>query len=99
MSNNPDDISTKDKVDFCITGTYFVPKFFYNSGSNSSVSYLQQIFFVGCDKNLTNDNDIINAIKNVYNKPFSFSINTKQADQKPSWLTKDTTGNQYYFFA
>ena len=99
MSNNPDDISTKDKVDFCITGAYFVPKFFYNSGSNSSVSYLQQIFFVGCDKNLTNDNDIINAIKNVYNKPFSFSINTKQANQKPSWLTKDITGNQYYFFA
>ena len=31
MSNNPDDLGIKDKVDFCISKKYFVPKFFQKS--------------------------------------------------------------------
>jgi len=76
MSNDPDNISTKDKVDFCINGVYFIPKYFFNSSSNSSVSYLQQTFFVGCKNTITNNDDITNAIKSVYNKPFAFCLNT-----------------------
>lgn len=98
MSNNPDNLSAKDKVDFCITGIYFVPKFFYNSSSNSSVSYLQQTFFVGCEDRITNNDDITNAIKGVYKKPFAFCLNTIKINEKPSWVSEEKTGG-YEFFA
>lgn len=75
MSNNPDDLGIKDKVDFCISKKYFLPKYFYNSSSDSTASYLQQIFFVGIDSNITDGNEIINSIKKVYDKPFSFCDN------------------------
>lgn len=75
MSDNPDDLSTKDKVDFCVTKTYFIPKYFYDSSSDSTTSFLKQIFFVGVPSETTDDNKIIDIIKNVYNKPFSFCNN------------------------
>ena len=75
MSNNPDDLSAKDKVDYCITKTYFIPKYFYDSPSDSTTSYLKQIFFVGVPSTTTDNNEIIDVIKNVYNKPFSFCNN------------------------
>lgn len=98
MSNNPDNLSAKDKVDFCITNKYFVPKYFFNSSSNSSVSYLQQTFFVGCADRITNNDDITNAIKGVYKKPFAFCLNTIKINEKPSWVSKEKTGG-YEFFA
>lgn len=89
MSNNPDDLSTKDKVDFCISKKYFVPKYFYNSSSDSTASYLQQIFFVGINPKITDSNEIINSIKNVYDKPFSFCDNIIS-------LTINQTEYKYY---
>ena len=69
MSNNPDNLSAKDKVDFCITNKYFVPKWFDNSSSNSSASSLKQVFII---KNVTggSSSETLEKVKNVYNKPF-----------------------------
>lgn len=69
MSNNPDNISTKDKVDFCITDKYFVPKWFDDSSSNPSASSLKQVFII---KNVTgsSSSETLEKVKNVYNKPF-----------------------------
>ena len=98
MSNNPDDLGIKDKVDFCISKKYFVPKYFYNSSSDSTASYLQQTFFVGCANTITNNDAITNAIKGVYNKPFAFCLNTKTINEKPSWVSETKTEG-YEFFA
>ena len=69
MSNNPDDLGIKDKVDFCISKKYFVPKFFQKSESDSSAAYLAQTFVIekvtGSDASETLEN-----LKKVYNKPF-----------------------------
>ena len=69
MSNNPDDLGIKDKVDFCISKKYFVPKFFQKSESDSSAAYLAQTFVIsnvtGSDVSKTLEN-----VKKVYNKPF-----------------------------
>ena len=69
MSNNPDNLSAKDKVDFCITNKYFVPKWFDNSSSNSSASSLKQVLII---KNVTggSSSETLEKVKNVYNKPF-----------------------------
>ena len=98
MSNNPDDLGIKDKVDFCINKNYFVPKYFYNSSSDSTASYLQQTFFVGCANTIKNNDAITNAIKGVYNKPFAFCLNTKTINEKPSWVSETKTEG-YEFFA
>lgn len=90
MSNNPDDLGTKDKVDFCISRKYFVPKYFYNSSSDPTASYLQQIFFVGIDSKITDSNEIINSIKTVYDKPFSFCDNI---------ITKTINRTEYKYYA
>lgn len=98
MSNNPDDLGIKDKVDFCINKNYFVPKYFYNSSSDSTASYLQQTFFVGCANTIKNNDAITNAIKGVYNKPFAFCLNTKTINKKPSWVSEEKIEG-YEFFA
>ncbi len=69
MSNNPDDLGTKDKVDFCINKKYFVPKHFQGSKSDSSASYLNQTFVI---VNVTGSSasETLENVKNVYNKPF-----------------------------
>lgn len=69
MSNNPDDLGTKDKVDFCISQNYFVPKYFQESGSDSSAAYLSQTFVIA---NVTGSSasDTLEKVKDVYNKPF-----------------------------
>lgn len=76
MSNNPDDLGTKDKVDFCISKNYFVPKFFQTSESNSSAAYLAQTFVIenvtGSDASKTLEN-----VRKVYNKPFFEDTNSQ----------------------
>ena len=74
MSNNPDDLGTKDKIDFCISKKYFVPKHFQDSESDSSVSYLNQTFVI---VNVTGSSasETLEKVKNVYNKPFFEKIN------------------------
>ena len=76
MSNNPDDLGIKDKVDFCISKKYFVPKFFQKSESDSSAAYLAQTFVIekvtGSDASKAFEN-----VKKVYNKPFFESTNDK----------------------
>lgn len=69
MSNNPDDLGTKDKVDFCISKKYFIPKFFQNSESDASAAYLAQTFVI---VNVTgsSDSETLKNVRNVYNKPF-----------------------------
>lgn len=69
MSNNPDDLGTKDKVDFCISKKYFVPKHFQSSESDASASYLNQTFVI---VNVTgsSDSETLKNVRNVYNKPF-----------------------------
>ena len=69
MSNNPDDLSIKDKVDFCISKKYFVPKFFQRSESDSSSAYLVQTFVIA---NVTGSSasETFGKVKDVYNKPF-----------------------------
>lgn len=74
MSNNPDDLSAKDKVDFCITNQYFIPKHFQDSESDSSVAYLKQVFII---KNVTGNSssETLEKVKDVYNKPFFMNTN------------------------
>lgn len=74
MSNNPDDLGAKDKVDFCISRKYFVPKFFQGSESDSSVAYLKQVFII---KNVTGNSssETLEKVKGVYNKPFFMNTN------------------------
>lgn len=74
MSNNPDDLSAKDKVDFCITNQYFIPKYFQGSESDSSVAYLKQVFII---KNVTGNSssETLEKVKGVYNKPFFMNTN------------------------
>lgn len=69
MSNNPDDLGIKDKVDFCINKNYFVPKFFQNSESDASAAYLNQTFVI---VNVTgsSDSETLKNVRNVYNQPF-----------------------------
>ncbi len=69
MSNNPDDLGTKDKVDFCISKKYFVPKYFQTSESDSSAAYLAQTFVI---VNVTGSSasETLGKVKDVYNKPF-----------------------------
>lgn len=69
MSNNPDDLGIKDKVDFCINKNYFVPKFFQRSESDSSAAYLAQTFVIA---NVTGSSasETLGKVKDVYNKPF-----------------------------
>jgi hypothetical protein len=74
MSNNPDDLGAKDKVDFCISRKYFVPKFFQKSESDASAAYLKQVFII---KNVTGNSssETLEKVKGVYNKPFFMNTN------------------------
>ena len=76
MSNNPDDLGIKDKVDFCISKKYFVPKFFQKSESDSSAAYLAQTFVI--EKVTGSDaSEALENVKKVYNKPFFENTNDK----------------------
>lgn len=76
MSNNPDDLGIKDKVDFCISKNYFVPKFFQKSESDSSAAYLAQTFVI--EKVTGSDaSEALENVKKVYNKPFFENTNDK----------------------
>ena len=76
MSNNPDDFGIKDKVDFCISKKYFVPKFFQKSESDSSAAYLAQTFVI--EKVTGSDaSEALENVKKVYNKPFFENTNDK----------------------
>lgn len=74
MSNDPDDLGVKDKVDFCVTKDYYIPKYFHDSESNSQAAYLLQIFYI-CPSGNT-DEEKIDSIKQIYNKPFGFCLKT-----------------------
>lgn len=88
MSNSPDDLRTTDKVDFCITKGLFIPKYFHPSPSDSSAAYLKQIFYV--QPTGTTDNDKIESVKSVYNKPFAF---TKKITQEGHTVYGNTVGD------
>ena len=76
MSNNPDDLGIKDKVDFCISKKYFVPKFFQKSESDSSAAYLAQTFVI--EKVTGSDaSEALENVKKVYNQPFFENTNDK----------------------
>lgn len=88
MSNNPDDLGIKDKVDFCIGKKYFVPKFFQTSESDSSAAYLAQTFVI---KNVTGSDasKTLENVREVYNKPF-FKDTNSQYDF-------DSSGHTYHY--
>lgn len=72
MSNNPDDLGTTDKVDFCANKDCFIPKYFDESESNNSVSSLLQIFYVGINSTVaTSPTQIIENVRLYYNNVFS----------------------------
>ena len=75
MSNNPDDLGIKDKVDFCISKKYFVPKFFQKSESDSSAAYLAQTFVI---ENVTgwSASETLAEVREVYHKPFFKDTNS-----------------------
>lgn len=87
MSNNPDDLGIKDKVDFCISKKYFVPKFFHGSESDASAAYLNQTFVI---TNVTGSSasETLEKVKDVYNKPFFEGTEGLYNDSSSS--------NQYY---
>ena len=91
MSNNPDDLGIKDKVDFCISKKYFVPKFFQKSESNSSAAYLAQTFVIekvtGSDASKT-----LETLKNVYNKPFFANTEDLYSYQSNQYYSKIFSG-------
>ena len=76
MSNNPDDLGIKDKVDFCISKKYFVPKFFQESESDSSAAYLAQTFVIE-EVTGSDASEALENVKKVYNKPFFENTNDK----------------------
>lgn len=88
MSNNPDDLGTKDKVDFCISKKYFVPKFFQRSESDSSAAYLAQTFVI---ENVTGSSasETLGKVKDVYNKPFFANTNSQ--------YSFDSSGHTYHY--
>ena len=69
MSNNPDDLGVKNKIDFCISKNYFVPKYFQDSISDASTSYLNQTFVIANIPGSSAD-ETLKEVKNVYDKPF-----------------------------
>jgi hypothetical protein len=91
MSNNPDDLGIKDKVDFCISKKYFVPKFFQKSESDSSAAYLAQTFVIekvtGSDASKT-----LETLKNVYNKPFFANTEDLYSYQSNQYYSKIFSG-------
>lgn len=87
MSNNPDDLIAKDKVDFCISQKYFVPKYFYNSSSDSTASYLQQTFVI---KDVIGET--LEAVKTVYNKPFFANTENLYSYQSGKYYSKSFSG-------
>lgn len=91
MSNNPDDLSTKDKVDFCINKKYFVPKYFQGSKSDSSAAYLAQTFVV---ENVTGSSvsETLEKVKNVYNKPFFANTKVLYSYQSNQYCFKSFSG-------
>ncbi len=76
MSNNPDDLGIKDKVDFCINKNYFLPKFFQKSESDSSAAYLAQTFVIE-EVTGSDVSEALENVKKVYNKPFFENTNDK----------------------
>lgn len=79
MSNNPNDLGAKDKVDFCINNKYFVPKYFQPSESDASAAYLNQTFIIA---NVTGSSasETLEKVKNVYNKPFFENIGRQSTE-------------------
>lgn len=88
MSNNPDDLGIKDKVDFCISKKYFVPKYFQDSESDASAAYLSQTFVIASVPGSSASETLV-EVKNVYNKPFFENTN--------NLYTFDSSGKRYIY--
>lgn len=91
MSNNPDDLGTKDKVDFCISQKYFVPKHFQDSKSDSSAAYLSQTLVI---ENVTGSSasETLGKVKDVYNKPFFANTEGLYSYQSNKYYFKSFSG-------